>query len=201
MVKNACPKEVFMVRVVFEENLEALAREIAKSVDGEVVKLENAMNAPDVLEDISHVGLLYYKSGKDISDNMVKFIREDLGSIELKNLEYLFSVCVCKEEKIQDAGFQSAFQQDKAQHAKVQYSKSQWAKAQYAKPKYALKVVNRLCSRSGCLPSYSIAILEPFENSVVSAVCNDIKKEEIKLPYGSPFVGWYMKLAKKRFGV
>lgn len=117
-----------MVRVVFEDGLEALAREIAKSVDGEVVKLENAMNAPDVLEDISHVGLLYYKCGKDISDNMIKFICNGLGSIELKNMEYLFSICVCEGE--------------------------------VAKPQYALKVVNRLCSHVGCLPSYSTAMLE-----------------------------------------
>jgi len=176
-----------MVRVVFEDGLEALAREIAKSVDGEVVKLENAMNAPDVLEDISHVGLLYYKCGKDISDNMIKFICNGLGSIELKNMEYLFSICVCEGE--------------------------------VAKPQYALKVVNRLCSHVGCLPSYSTAMLESdflsvnapqsetrIEMSkdraaVLNAICNDLKNEEIKLPYGSPFVGWYMKLAKKRFDV
>ncbi len=182
-----------MVRVVFEDGLEALAREIAKSVDGEVVKLENAINAPDILEDISHVGLLYYKRGKDISDNMIKFICNGLGSIELKNMEYLFSICVCEGE--------------------------------VAKPQYALKVVNRLCSHVGCLPSYSTAMLESdflsanatlsanvpqsetgIEMSkdgsvVLNAICNDLKNEKIKLPYGSPFVGWYMKLAKKRFDV
>lgn len=166
-----------MVRIVFEDGLESIAREVAKSVDGEVVKLENAMNAPDVLEDISCVGLVYYKCGKDISDNMIKFIRDGLGSIELKNLEYLFSICVCKDEK-----------------------NPQNAKIQKARPCYALRVVNRLCSHVGCLPSYSAAILKS-NDAQLRDICNDIKKEEIKLPYGSPFATLYMKFAKKRFGM
>ena len=157
-------KEDFMVRIVYEEGLEAIAKRIAQAASGDIVKLENAMEAPGVLEEVDSIGLVYCKCGKDISDRMVRFIREGLGSIELKGLEYLFSVCVCKGK---------------------------------AKPHYALKVVNRLCSQIGCLPSYSKAVSS--DDKTLEEICKDVSKESIKLADGSPFIGLYMKANKKRF--
>lgn len=154
-----------MVRIVYEEGLEAIAKRIAQATSGDIVKLENAMEAPGVLEEVDSIGLVYCKCGKDISDRMVRFIKEGLGSIELKGLEYLFSICVCEG---------------------------------IAKPQYALKVVNRLCSSIGCLPSYSRAI-QSGSDSELEAVSRDISKESIRLADGSPFVGLYMKANKKRF--
>lgn len=156
-----------MVRIVYEEGLEAIAKRIADATNGDVVKLENAMEAPGVLEEVDSIGLVYCKCGKDISTRMVRFIKEGLGSIELKGLKYLFSICVCEGP---------------------------------AKPQYALKVVNRLCSQIGCLPSYSKAV--PSDGSAgdaIEQVCDDISKENIRLADGSPFIGLYMKANKKRF--
>lgn len=39
-----------MVRIVYEEGLEAIAKRIAQAASGDTVKLENAMEAPVVLE-------------------------------------------------------------------------------------------------------------------------------------------------------
>jgi len=153
-----------MVRIVYEEGLEAIAKRIADATNGDIVKLENAMEAPGVLEEVDSIGLVYCKCGKDIDDRMVHFIKEGLGSIELKGLEYLFSICVCEGP---------------------------------AKPQYALKVVNRLCSQIGCLPSYSRAVSR--DDDSIEKVCNDISKEAIRLADGSPFIGLYMKANKKRF--
>lgn len=153
-----------MVRIVYEEGLEAIAKRIAQAASGDIVKLENAMEAPGVLEEVDSIGLVYCKCGKDISDRMVRFIKEGLGSIELKGLEYLFSVCVCKGK---------------------------------AKPHYALKVVNRLCSQIGCLPSYSRAV--STDEDSIEQVCIDIQKESIRLADGNPLVGIYMKANRKRF--
>lgn len=95
-LKKAGLKEVFVVRIVFEDGLEAVARRIAKAVGGDCVRLGNVMEAPDVLGEANCVGMVYFKCGKDIDDSMVRFARHCLGSIELKGLEYLFSLCVCE---------------------------------------------------------------------------------------------------------
>lgn len=153
-----------MVRIVYEEGLETIAKRIAQASDGDTVKLENAMEAPVVLEEVDSIGLVYFKCGKDISDRMVRFIREGLGSIELKGLEYLFSICVCEGP---------------------------------AKPQYALKVVNRLCSQIGCLPSYSKAVSS--DDKTLDEICRDVSKESIRLADGNPLVGIYMKANRKRF--
>lgn len=153
-----------MVRIVYEEGLEAIARRIADATNGDTVKLENAMEAPGVLEEMDSIGLVYCKCGKDIGPRMVRFLREGLGSIELKGLEYLFSICVCEGP---------------------------------AKPQYALKVVNRLCSQIGCLPSYSKAVSS--DDKTLDEICRDVSKEAIRLADGSPFIGLYMKANKKRF--
>ncbi len=85
-----------MVRIVYEEGLEAIAKRIAQAAGGDVVKLENAIEAPGVLEEVDSIGLVYCKCGKDISTRMVRFIKASLSAIDLKGLEYLFSICVCQ---------------------------------------------------------------------------------------------------------
>lgn len=154
-----------MVRIVFEEGLEAIAKRIADAVDGDAMKLENALEAPCALEEVESIGIVYAKQGKDIGEDVIKLVREGLGSIELRDLGYMFSICVCNGD---------------------------------AKPQYALKVVNRLCSQIGCLPSYSRAISKG-DDSALQEVCRDVSMESIRLADGSPFVGLYMKANKRRF--
>jgi len=160
-----------MVRVVFENGLDTVAQKIASCLNGEAVKLENAMDAPDILEGIDTVGLVYFKTGRDVSENIVRFIKKCMGTIELKDLGYLFSLCVCNSDSKKKGG-------------------------SIAKPDYSLRVINRLCSKIGCLPSYSNIMLMDDEKKL-DVVCKELEKETIKLPKGSPFVGLYMKLTKK----
>lgn len=161
-----------MVRIVYEEGLEAIAKRIADATNGDVVKLENAMEAPGVLEEVDSIGLVYCKCGKDINDRMVHFIKEGLGSIELKGLEYLFSICVCEGP----------------------------AKPQYALKVIngLCSQIGCLPSYSRAVPSDGNAD-NAIGVKAIEQVCNDISKEAIRLADGSPFIGLYMKANKKRF--
>ncbi len=161
-----------MVRIVYEEGLEAIAKRIAQSAGGDIVKLENAIEAPGVLEEVDSIGLVYCKCGKDISTRMVRFIKESLSAIDLKGLEYLFSICVCQRP----------------------------AKPQYAlKVVNGLcSQIGCLPSYSKAVPSDGSAG-DAIGVNAIEQVCNDISKEAIRLADGSPFIGLYMKANKKRF--
>lgn len=168
-----------MVRIVYEDGLEAVAKRIAEGLGGDAMKLENAVEAPCTLEGVDTIGLVYFKQGKDIGDDVVRFVRQSMGSIELKGLQYLFSICVCRD----GAGTKEAKASDGTKDAR---------------PQYALKVMNRLFSSIGCLPSYSKAV--PFgDEEALEKVCRELSKGAIRLAYGSPFVGLYMKANKNRF--
>lgn len=153
-----------MMRIVFEDGLEVVASEIAKRLNGDAVKLENALEAPTILEETDELVLLYYKTGKDISDKMVKLLKESFGSIDLAGLEYLASICVCE------------------------------------KPQYALKVVERLCSKTGCLPSYSSTINANCMNNLttVDSLCKDLSSGAVKIAKGSWLTRLHMKHSKGR---
>ena len=148
-----------MMRIVFEDGLETLAGELAKRVGGDAVKMENAIEAPSILEEVDELVLLYYRDGKDISEKMVVLLRETFGSIDLKDLQYLASICVCE------------------------------------KPKYALTVVDHLCARVGCLPSYSTTLNANCVNnaSVLDGLCKDLSSGAVKIAKGGLFARLYMK--------
>ncbi len=152
------------MRIVFEDGLEIIAGEIAKRLDGDAVKLENALEAPTILEEANEITLLYYKTGKDVSDKVVKLLKEGFGSIDLVALEYLASICVCE------------------------------------KPKYALKVVERLCAKTGCLPSYSTTLNANCMNdaTVLDALCKDLSSGAVKIAKGSWLTRLHMKNSKGR---
>lgn len=153
-----------MMRIVFEDGLETIASEIAKRLDGDAVKLENALDAPTILEEANEIALLYYKTGKDVSDKMVKLLKESFGSIDLAGLEYLASICVCES------------------------------------PQYALKVVERLCARIGCLPSYSTTLNANCINNapILDALCKDLSSSAVKIAKGGYFTRLHMKHSKGR---
>lgn len=87
------------MRIVFEDGLEALANALAKRLGGDAVKLENALEAPTVLKETDELGLLFYRTGKDVSEKLVRLLREGFGSIDLSGLEYLAAICVCEKPK------------------------------------------------------------------------------------------------------
>ena len=147
------------MRIVFEEGLETIASELATHLGGDAVKLENALEAPTILEEASELVLLYFRTGKDISDKMVALLTEGFGSIELTGLEYLASICVCD------------------------------------KPSYALTVVDRLCARVGCLPSYSTTLDANCVNdsSVLEALCKDLASGAVKVAKGGLFARLHMR--------
>ena len=149
------------MRIVFEDGLETLAGELAKRVGGDAVKVENALDAPTILEETDELVLLYFKTGKDISDKMVALLKEGFGSIDLSGLEYLASICVCE------------------------------------KPQYALTVVDRLCARIGCLPSYSTALNANCVNdcALLDTLCKDLASGAVKIAKG----GLLARLHMKRF--
>lgn len=153
-----------MMRIVFEDGLEDIASEIAKRLEGDAVKLENALDAPTILEEANEITLLYYKTGKDISDKMVKLLKEGFGSIDLAGLEYLASICVCES------------------------------------PQYALKVVERLCARIGCLPSYSTTLNANCINNspILDSLCKDLSSSAVKIAKGGYFTRLHMKHSKGR---
>ena len=153
-----------MMRIVFEDGLEAIASEIAKRLSGDAVKLENAIEAPTILEESNEITLLYYKTGNDISEKMVKLLKESFGSIDLTTLEYLASICVCE------------------------------------KPQYALKVVEQLCAKIGCLPSYSTTLNANCINNapVLDALCKDLASSAVKIAKGSWLTRLHMKNSKGR---
>ncbi len=148
-----------MMRIVFEEGLEVIASNLAARLGGDAVKLENALEAPTILEEADELALLYYRAGKDVSDKMVALLTEGLGSIDLKGLEYLASICVCD------------------------------------KPSYALTVVDRLCARVGCLPSYSTTLAANCANdaSVLDALCKALASGAVKIAKGGLFARLHMK--------
>ena len=147
------------MRIVFEEGLETIASELAAHLGGDAVKLENTLEAPTILEEASELVLLYFRTGKDISDKMVALLTEGFGSIELTGLEYLASICVCD------------------------------------KPSYALTVVDRLCARVGCLPSYSTTLDANCVNdsSVLEALCKDLASGAVKVAKGGLFARLHMR--------
>ena len=153
-----------MMRIVFEEGLEEIASELAKRLGGDAVKLENALEAPTILEEASEIGLLYYRCGKDISEKMVALLKEGFGSIELKGLEYLASICVCDT------------------------------------PSYALTVVDRLCARVGCLPSYSTTLNANCVNdaAVLETLCKDLASRAVKVVRGGLFARLHMRKFRSR---
>ena len=153
-----------MMRIVFEEGLQAIASELAARLGGDAVKLENALDAPTILEEANEVALLYYRCGKDISDKMIALLKDGFGSIELTGLEYLASICVCD------------------------------------KPAYALTVVDRLCARVGCLPSYSTTLDANCVNdtSVLDALCKDLSSGAVKVAKGSLFARLHMRKLRGR---
>ena len=148
-----------MMRIVFEEGLESIASELSARLGGDAVKLENALDAPTILEEADEITLLYYRCGKDISDKMIALLREGFGSIELTGLEYLASICVCD------------------------------------KPAFALTVVDRLCARVGCLPSYSTTLDANCVNdaSVLDALCKDLSSGAVKVVKGGLFARLHMR--------
>ncbi len=153
-----------MMRIIYEDGLEAIASEIAKRLNGDAVKLENALEAPTILEEVNEIALLYYKTDKDISDKMVKLLKEGLASIDLAGLDYLASICVCET------------------------------------PQYALKVVERLCARFGCLPSYSTTLNANCMNdeALLDALCKDLSSSAVKIAQGSYFTRLHIKHSKGR---
>ena len=95
-----------MFAIVHTQSCAQMALKLSKklsaklSEDPEEVRLvpvEDTLSYPDALGDFDKLGLVFHNDGKSLPVEMQDFIRNILGNSDLRGLEYMFSVCVCKE--------------------------------------------------------------------------------------------------------
>lgn len=76
-----------------------VASQIADRLEGvSLASIEEAVKSPESLGDFDSIGLVYEQEGKAIPAVVISFIKDVLGSYDLKGLEYMFSLCLCDNE-------------------------------------------------------------------------------------------------------
>ena len=62
--------------------------------DAKTVLVDDILSDPQAIDDFDNLGLIFSNDGKSLTLEMQSFIRDVLGSCDLKSLEYMFSICI-----------------------------------------------------------------------------------------------------------
>lgn len=144
-----------MFTIVYTKQCAELAKSLAVELgECDLWEVDQALRAPDRLENFEKLGLVFHNEGKSLPVSMQDFIRGVLGNCDLKEMEYMFSICKCS-----------------------------------GPVGHALKIVEKLCAKVGCAPSFSLVLQG---NEDLKMVAQRIESGEILLAKGSLGTSLYM---------
>ena len=84
-----------MYTIIHTEKCREFAQELANRLqDSRTALVDDVLSSPEGLDDFENLGLVFENDGKSLPVSMQSFIRNVLGSCDLKGLDYMFSICL-----------------------------------------------------------------------------------------------------------